>query len=97
MCRPLELEGATWFFFEGEEEKDPQRWSQLDCDVFFNNDIKECMKIFFFYYLRSSQAKFAASINSDLLNKFWDREKGVSSGGDCTNGEKAGRKVFVDA
>ena len=31
---PLELEGATWFFFEGEEEKDPQRWSQLDCDGF---------------------------------------------------------------
>ena len=24
MCCPLELEWATWFFFEGEEEKDPQ-------------------------------------------------------------------------
>ena len=34
MYRPLELEGATWFFFEGEEEKNPQRWSQLDCDGF---------------------------------------------------------------
>lgn len=31
---PLELEGTTWFFFEGQEEKDPQRWSQLDGDGF---------------------------------------------------------------
>ena len=31
---PLELEGATWFFFEVEEEKDSHRWSQLDCDGF---------------------------------------------------------------
>ena len=31
---PLELEGATWFFFVVEEEKDTHRWSQLDCDGF---------------------------------------------------------------
>ena len=25
MCRPLELEGATWFVFEGEEEERPPK------------------------------------------------------------------------
>ena len=25
MCRPLELEGATWFFSEGEEEERPPK------------------------------------------------------------------------